>query len=235
MLDSLDLDQANFERANMLQIQPGFAVPLGFGQLQDSAQLNSALKALFLKRETEGARWANPNPYTHRNQALYESHFDLFKWPEPEIQRLKAFCWQKLLEMVGRLNNYSPDYLQRLRIGADAWFHITRRGGQFGIHNHPMASWSGVYCVAGGQHDQGRDDSGLLTFINPFIMTTMFVDAGTAQMAEPYSISSRSYRLEAGQLVLFPSWLLHEVKPFHGEGERITVAFNTWFHPPAQQ
>ena len=35
--------------------------------------------------------------------------------------------------------------------------------------------------------------------------------------------------MEAGQLVLFPSWVLHDVKPFEGEGERITVAFNCWF------
>jgi hypothetical protein len=27
-------------------------------------------------------------------------------------------------------------------------------------------------------------------------------------------------------LALFPSWLLHHVTPFVGEGERITVAFN---------
>lgn len=219
----------------MLQINPGFAVPLGFARLEGASALNDALRSLFLAREKDGPRWANPNPYTHRNKALFESHFDLFKWPDAPVQHLKAFCWQQLLEMVGRLNGYQPGYLQGLRIGADAWFHITRRGGQFGIHNHPMASWSGVYCVAGGDHDEGRDDSGLLTFINPFIMTTMFVDAGTAQMQEPYSINSRSYRLEPGMLVMFPSWLLHEVKPFHGEGERITVAFNTWFYPPAQR
>jgi hypothetical protein len=31
--------------------------------------------------------------------------------------------------------------------------------------------------------------------------------------------------------VLFPSWVFHEVLPFHGEGERVTVAFNCWFRP----
>ena len=36
-------------------------------------------------------------------------------------------------------------------------------------------------------------------------------------------------KFEPGQLVLFPSWILHDVKPFEGEGERITVAFNCWF------
>ena len=29
--------------------------------------------------------------------------------------------------------------------------------------------------------------------------------------------------------MLFPSWILHDVKPYEGEGERITVAFNCWF------
>ncbi len=35
--------------------------------------------------------------------------------------------------------------------------------------------------------------------------------------------------LVPGQLVMFPSWVLHDVKPFEGEGERITIAFNCWF------
>jgi predicted 2-oxoglutarate/Fe(II)-dependent dioxygenase YbiX len=48
-------------------------------------------------------------------------------------------------------------------------------------------------------------------------------------MAAPFTYANRLFTLEAGQLVLFPSWVLHEVKVFHGEGERITVAFNCGF------
>lgn len=212
-----------------LHIRPGFAVPIIFGHRADDG-LNAELRDLFVAREAEGPRHANPNPYTQRNKQLFESNFDLFKWTEPCIQRLQQFCWDNLLRAVGAMNGYDAAFLQQLRIGADAWFHVTRRGGYFGIHNHPMASWSGVYCVSSGQHDADSADSGLLNFINPFVMNTMFVDAGNAQLADPYTMSSRSYRLEAGQLVLFPSWLLHEVKPFLGDGERITVAFNAWFH-----
>jgi hypothetical protein len=45
-------------------------------------------------------------------------------------------------------------------------------------------------------------------------------------------------KFEPGQLVLFPSYILHDVKPFEGDGERITIAFNCWFKlkdepPPA--
>ena len=27
-------------------------------------------------------------------------------------------------------------------------------------------------------------------------------------------------------MVMFPSWLLHGVRPYQGEGERISIAFN---------
>jgi hypothetical protein len=33
-------------------------------------------------------------------------------------------------------------------------------------------------------------------------------------------------------MVIFPSWVLHDVKPFEGRGERVTIAFNCWFALP---
>ncbi|MDP9008001.1 MAG: 2OG-Fe(II) oxygenase family protein [Pseudomonadota bacterium] len=51
-------------------------------------------------------------------------------------------------------------------------------------------------------------------------------------MKLPYGNMLAQLSLAAGQLVMFPSWVLHDVKPFEGEGERITVAFNCWFTLP---
>jgi uncharacterized protein (TIGR02466 family) len=119
--------------------------------------------------------------------------------------------------------------MRRLLIYSDSWFHITRRGGFFGLHNHPMASWSGVYCVAPGNHDPDKPDSGLLSFLNPATTGAMYMDAANARIQPPFGYGIRHVRFEPGQLVLFPSWIMHDVKPFEGEGERITVAFNCWF------
>ena len=99
----------------------------------------------------------------------------------------------------------------------------------FGIHNHPMASWSGVYCVAPGEHDANQADSGKLSFVNPNIAGNMYVDAGSAMVQPPFGMSNMGYSLAPGQLVIFPSWISHYVMPFYGEGERITVAFNCAF------
>jgi uncharacterized protein (TIGR02466 family) len=160
---------------------------------------------------------------------LFESHFNLFADDNRAIQELRNFCWEQLAALIGHLNGYDPPTLQRLRISNECWFHITRRGGFFGLHNHPNASWSGVYCVDPGKHDEGKKESGLLVFVNPAISGAMHMDAGVAQLKAPFGVSLATFSLEPGQLVLFPSWVLHDVKPFEGEGARITVAFNCSF------
>ena len=207
-----------------------FTVPVALCRHPSAAEVNAALKPYLLAQERLGV--ANPRPLTQRNAAVFESHFDLFRDPGPAIQELKRFCWDQLLAVIGRLNGYDLPTLQRLLIYNDCWFHVTRRGGFFGLHNHPNASWSGVYCVDPGAHDPGKRDSGLLSFVNPMITSAMHMDAGIANMQLPYGHRIASMALEAGQLVLFPSWLLHDVKPFEGDGTRITIAFNCWFTLP---
>jgi hypothetical protein len=83
--------------------------------------------------------------------------------------------------------------------------------------------------VSPGNSDPDKPDSGLLTFVNPSTTSSMYLDAANAAMRVPYGYGTRHVRFEPGQLVLFPSWILHDVKPYEGEGERITVAFNCWF------
>ena len=208
----------------MLQLTPFFAVPVALGRLDDCAALNAELRELFLERAAAGVRYTNPRPLTQRNPQVFESNFELFKWPEPCVQKLKQFCWHNLLPMIRELNGYDEATMRRMLIYSDAWFHVTRRGGFFGLHNHPNASWSGVYCV-----DPGQRGSGLLTFVNPLLASNMYLDAANTSMRGAFASGVRQIDLEAGQLVLFPSWVLHDVKPYEGDGERITVAFNCWF------
>ncbi len=208
-----------------------FAVPFAFSRHADPARLNASLKPIIFAQEKSGVA-ANPRPLTQRNAAMFESHFNFFRASDSAVQELKSFCFSQLVSMVGYLNGYDQPTLQRLQIFNDCWFHVTRRGGFFGLHNHPNASWSGVYCVDPGRHDAEKKDSGLLSFVNPMITSAMHMDAGIARMPLPYGYQIANVSLEAGQLVLFPSWVLHDVKPFEGEGERVTVAFNCWFTLP---
>lgn len=207
-----------------MQVRAMFAVPFAFDRHPAPERLNHALRALFLARE--GTAHANPTPFTLRNAQVFESRFDLFGWPEAEIAELREFCLARVAELAAELNGLNAASRARLRIEADAWFHVTRRNGFFGVHNHPLASWSGVYCVATGEHDPDQPDSGALVFVHPNHLGGMYVDAGCERLQAPFTHGNLTLALQPGQLVLFPSWLLHQVLPFFGAGERITVAFN---------
>lgn len=212
-----------------LEINPVFAVPFAQDVMPDCERLNAALKALFLSREALGEQHANPTPSLRQQPGVFESEFELFAWPEPEVQALRLFAWQTLGRTIQQLNGYTAAEMQTLQIFSHTWFHVTRNGGFTILHTHPMASWSGVYCVAPGTSPADRPESGVLRFHNPHFYSNYFMDAGNRRMDAPYHHGSWSVRFQPGQLILFPSWLQHEVLPYYGEDERITVAFNCWF------
>lgn len=209
-------------------LTPVFAVPIYTEQLRDCESLNARLRQLFLSRENPD--YVRHDPYPVASQGLFESRFDLFDWPDAAIGTLRDFCLAQLYQLIGEINGYDTDTLRRLHMAQESWFHITRKGGYFGYHNHPMHSWSGVYCVC-QEGDEGVENSGLLTFMNPHPASTMYMDMASLRMKSPYSAGSVSLRLKPGQLVLFPSWMLHEVTAFlpKQDGLRITVAFNARF------
>lgn len=211
-----------------VEIAPMFAVPLAQAIHPGHAALNAALRALLLAREQD-PRFANPSPSLKQQTGVFESEFNLFACAEPCVQALRDFCWTELGRTLQVLNGYSPAEMARLEIFSHTWFHVTRRDGFVIAHTHPMASWSGVYCVAPGSVAPGRPESGVLRFHNPHAYSNMFLDAGNARLAAPFHHGTWSVPLQAGQLVLFPSWVSHEVLPFYGDDERITIAFNCWF------
>lgn len=211
-----------------------FAVPFATSTHPTAAALNTELRRLILELEQAAEAHRNPAPVMDIPAGLFESDFTFFARREPAVQQLRDFCWSALGELIQTLSGRSPAHMARLRILSHTWFHVTRDGGWFGLHNHPMASWSGVYCVDDGQPDPSIRENGVLTFPHPLPASNVFLDAGNVAMAHPYGHGNYAHRLQPGQLVLFPSWLGHFVSPYRGAGTRITVAFNCWFNQAAE-
>lgn len=210
------------------EISPVFAVPLAQSRMPGHAEVNARLRDLILARANDPA-YANPAPSLAQQAGVFESEFNFFAWQEHCVQQLRAYCWAELGRVIATLNGYSGDQMSRLQIFSHTWFHVTREGGFVIAHTHPMASWSGVYCVSPGERPEDRPESGVLRFHNPHFYSNAFLDPGNARLSAPFHHGTWSIPLQAGQLVLFPSWLSHEVLPFYGTDERITVAFNCWF------
>lgn len=211
-----------------ISIQQAFPSPLIQTILPDCATLNERLRQLFLQWEQDKTRKRSSVPTPVIKVAVYESSFDLFSDPEPEIQTLRQFCLQTLGYVISQLNGYSNEEMAGLRIYEHSWYHLTREGGYTAQHNHPMASWSGVYCVDPGDPVPDKPNNGVLRFSEARTTASMYLDPGNAHLQSPYTFGELAFTLQPGQLVLFPSYLIHEVAPYYGRRERITVAFNAW-------
>jgi len=211
----------------VLKLSPMFAVPVLQTRMEGCERLNSELEALFLERESPEYR--NPTPSHHPQAETFESRFNLFRWPEPCVQALRQFMLDAVGRAVIQTSTVTPEELSRLRFQNHTWFHITRYAGSFVAHNHPLASWSAVYCVRAGQAVPEHPQSGLLRFFDPRHGAQAYLDPANAQLQAPFALRPLEYRLEAGDLVIFPSYLFHEVAPFYGADVRITVASNCWF------
>jgi uncharacterized protein (TIGR02466 family) len=211
----------------MAALFPVFAVPMASAVLPISDQVNAEIRDLLLT--SADARNANKRASMEIDPLLYESEFNLFSWPNEPIVRLRDACWRFLGDFLTDINGFSVEELSKIEIQSHTWFHITQSGGRFGLHNHPMASWSGVYCVDDGQPDPAVPNNGVLRIHHPMPMSNMYLDAGNYRIKPPFAMQPFDLNLRAKDIVLFPSWLMHEVTPFFGARKRITIAFNCWF------
>jgi uncharacterized protein (TIGR02466 family) len=210
-----------------LKVYPLFAVPFGEARLASCERLNQDLETLFLQRETDEHR--NPTP-SHTPQAeTFESRFNLFRWPEPCVQELRQFMLDAVARMVIETTTLRAEDIARLKFHNHTWFHISRYAGSFIAHNHPLASWSAVYCVRAGEAAPDQPDSGVLRFLDTRQGADAYTDPANIPLHRAYALRPLEIRLSAGQLVVFPSYVFHEVAPFYGRDTRITVATNCWF------
>jgi uncharacterized protein (TIGR02466 family) len=126
-------------------------------------------------------------------------------------------------ELDGHLAEFSRalqlDLGARTLVMTDCWVNIMGRGSAHGMHLHPLATISGTYYVAAPAGAPG------LKFEDPRLERFM--------AAPPRVRSARranrpwvTFAARAGQLVLFESWLRHEVTPHPHAAERVSISFN---------
>lgn len=223
----LSIPRGDATMATAPKLINAFTTPFFEAHLENASTLNDELRTLFIERERQGDKYRNPY-MTPGKVGLFESDFDLFRWTEQPVQKLRSFCMDTIGHVIASLNGYDRGELARLEIINHTWFHITRKGGYTTYHNHPMASWSGVYCVDPGDAADDSSDSGILRFLDPRGMGNMFLDAGNSRLQQPFRVASLNFRLTPGRFIVFPSYLFHEVAPYQGDGTRITVAINSW-------
>ena len=92
------------------------------------------------------------------------------------------------------------------------WANVLKSGGHHGAHIHPNSLISGTFYV------EAPRGSGAIRFEDPRLPLMM--------AAPPRAESFVSVEPRPGLLLLWESWLRHEVLPGAGKGERLSISFN---------
>jgi uncharacterized protein (TIGR02466 family) len=186
-----------------------FPTPVFWHVFKNVDTLNVELRELILEQER-----AAPS-MVKSNQGGWQSPTDFFGWGGSAVATLRQFAHRAVEIATGRLP--VPPNL-RIEFHLSSWAAVNRKGHYNTVHVHPMAAWSGVYYVDPG--DEPPDvPGGLLEFSHPIVASVMTFFPGVLP-------SARLVRPEAGMIILFPSYLQHGVRLYHGERPRISVPFN---------
>jgi uncharacterized protein (TIGR02466 family) len=126
-------------------------------------------------------------------------------------------------EMINFFNNYLGLKKEDTKMTC-MWSNIHSNNGIHHIHQHPNSFYSGVLYINVPNHK--GNESSKLVFIDPRPAKNMFY----ANYEKEHCLSNRSIKFipEAGQLILFPSWLEHGTETsFLTDNEyRISLSFN---------
>ncbi len=167
--------------------------------------------------DAAGRRWSAknyPGGYTSYGSVHWLQRVSpTFKALETKLGRhVKAFAEAVEWDLEGKVLQMT-----------DCWINIMPKHVVHGLHLHPLSSLSGTYYVHVPRGTPG------IKFEDPRLDRFM--------AAPPRKSTARretrpwgTFPAAAGQLMLFESWLRHEVVPNRVDAERVSVSFNyNWF------
>jgi uncharacterized protein (TIGR02466 family) len=160
-----------------------------------------------------GRRWSAqnyPGGYTsYSSVSRMHRASPTFAALEAKLTRhVRAFVRKSKLDLAGREIAMT-----------DCWVNIMPRAVSHGLHLHPLSTLSGTYYVQTPAGCPG------LKLEDPRLDRYM-----AAPPRKPGAHPWVVLPADAGSLVLFESWLRHEVAPNPRRGERISISFNYgWF------
>jgi len=135
-----------------------------------------------------------------------------------------ALLQRKLLRHVGKFaRSLEFDLEGRELTMTDCWINIMPRQVVHSLHLHPLSTISGTYYVRTPRGSPG------IKFEDPRLDRFMAAPPRRTD-CRPENRPWVTVPAEAGTVVLFESWLRHEVPPNPVAAERVSISFNfNWF------
>ena len=160
------------------------------------------------------------------NLGGWHSESDMLEWGCPGAQRLA----EAAVKIGKRMSHFKGSSTENRQWIVRMWANVTPAGGLNLLHSYPGNLWAAVLYIDMGYEteQESRNAGGSFYLQDPrFLMTAMRDTAFRMRGAdgEPQQYQTE-IELQRGNLILFPAWLRHGVRPHSGKGERITIAMN---------
>jgi len=200
-----------------------FATPVAAVELPGAARLNAELQQIILQRRSETAS------VQASNAGGWHSDRDILTWGGTAMAAIIDVAKNVATQMTADRHGKPV----RPAWTTNAWANVNGPGDGNICHYHPGAYWSGTYYVADGGCADDPSLGGEFEMLDPrgpgpgmYAPHLKFAgEDGTAVG------SGETIRPRPGLMVLFPSWLFHQVRPYRGTGLRISIAFNLGIAP----
>lgn len=201
-----------------IEVRSYFPTPVVVAQVPLAEDGNARLRDLILQREKD-----HPG-VTHSNLMGWQSADDFTQWGGPEGEKVLGFAKVLADRLAGDRagNRVAVDWF------VNAWANVNRRGHANDAHAHPGSVFSGCYYVDDGGCGADPALGGAFQINDPrgiapamyapelAVALTGCQTAGGCELIPP----------NTGQMLLFPAWLAHGVRPYLGDGTRISIGFN---------
>ena len=195
-----------------------FPTPVVHYEVPGSTELNAELRAVIERQEKFDSGTE------HSNFGGWQSSWDMEKWGGMPAVRLIAFGKNAANRVTC---NRSGEALS-ISWKSNMWANVNRAGHGNEFHSHPGSFWSGVYYVDDGGIGSDNSLGGELEFMDPRAPgVAMYAPQLAFNVPGGLSVGANEVVVpKAGRMVLFPAWILHQVRPYKGNATRISVAFN---------
>ncbi|HEY4070178.1 MAG TPA: TIGR02466 family protein [Sphingomicrobium sp.] len=191
-----------------------FATRLYEAELDNEALLSELVHSVrsIAEDDEAGRRWSLDHAY-----AGYTSYASLNDLPkrDPAFAKLAKILTRHAVSFAEAC---AFDLQRKPRLDS-LWANILKGAGHHAGHIHPHSIISGTLYV---EVPQG---SGAIRFEDPRLPQMMAAPLrrmDSAEELQPFV----TVQPRAGMLLLWESWLRHEVLPGRGRGERLSVSFN---------
>ena len=177
-------------------------IPLVNFTWEEFDQYENSMKDCIKQDYKENTIESDVVPTAKKN--LWESNFSYLD--KEELSPLKTWLTSTCQEYVNNKNKTDYHF-----VITDSWAHITDQGGYHKPHYHDNSTWSGIFYLT-------NNTSGPNNWYLPYYIERK---PGLEFADDKFTALPKK-----GNLLLFPSCILHDAESLDIKEERIVIAFN---------